>query len=199
MIEYLDHIDKKLFLFLNGIHIESMDTIMWWVSSTTIWIPFYIVLLFFLIKKENPSSLKKQLKNISFLVISIAIAILLADQISSGFFKPFFQRFRPSHNPNIMNLVHVITKPNGDTYRGGLYGFVSSHAANSFAIAWFSCRILKYKSAWISLITWALLVSYSRIYLGVHYPGDILGGALIGIGSGTLATIIYYKLKSKWI
>ena len=199
MIEYLDHIDKKLFLFLNGIHIESMDTIMWWISSTTLWIPFYIVLLFFLIKKENPSSLKKQLTNISFLVISIAIAILLADQISSGFFKPFFQRFRPSHNPNIMHLVHVIIKPNGETYRGGLYGFVSSHAANSFAIAFFSCRILKHKSAWVSLITWALLVSYSRIYLGVHYPGDILGGALIGIGAGTLASIIYYKLKSKWI
>jgi undecaprenyl-diphosphatase len=97
-----------------------------------------------------------------------------------------------------MDFVHVLTKPDGSIYRGGQFGFVSSHAANSFAIAWFVGRILKSKKAWTLMVSWALVVSYSRIYLGVHYPGDILGGALIGIGSGSIAAFVYHKLQLKW-
>lgn len=198
MIDTLDSFDKQLLLFLNGLHNSFFDPIMWWVSSTILWIPFYLFLLVYLIKQTSPQTRKDWLTQTGILVVSISLAILLADQISSGFFKPFFERLRPSHNPEIMDLVHVLTKPNGEIYRGGQFGFVSSHAANSFAIAWFVGLILRNKKAWTLMVLWAALVSYSRIYLGVHYPGDILGGTIIGILSGTAAAWVYHKLRNKW-
>jgi undecaprenyl-diphosphatase len=176
-----------------------MDPIMWWISSTVLWIPFYFILMTYLIKSQTPALSNPWLKQTGIILLSISLAILLADQISSGFFKPFFERPRPSHSPEIMDLVHVLIQPNGEVYRGGPFGFISSHAANSFAIAWFVSLILKNKTAWFIMVSWAILVSYSRIYLGVHYPGDILGGAFIGIGSGTIAAYVYHKLHMKWM
>lgn len=199
MLETLDSVDKQLLLYLNGFHNSFMDPIMWWISSTVLWIPFYLFLLIYLIKTQKPTVLKQWLVNTGIVAISISVAILLADQISSGFFKPFFERFRPSHSPEIADLVHVLTKPNGEVYRGGQFGFVSSHAANSFAIAWFVGSVTRNKKMWLLMISWATLVSYSRIYLGVHYPGDILGGTLIGIVAGSIAALVYQKLSSKWI
>ena len=199
MIESIDHIDKQLLLYLNSFHTSFTDPIMWWVSSVILWVPFYLFLLYYLIKNENPTQLKQWFINAGVVAISISLAILFADQISSGFFKPFFARLRPSHNPELSDLVHVLTKSNGEVYRGGPFGFVSSHAANSFAIAWFVGLILKTKKAWLIMVSWAVIVSYSRIYLGVHYPGDIIGGALVGIGSGAIAAYVYQKLKLKWM
>ena len=199
MIELIDSVDKQLLVFLNGFHNPFMDSVMWWVSSAPFWIPFYAVLLFLLARKNWSNEILNNVKNIAVIILSISVAILLADQISSGFFKPFFARFRPSHSPELEGLVHLLTNPKGDIYKGGMYGFVSSHAANSFAIAWFVSSILNTKTAWKLMLFWAVLVSYSRIYLGVHYPGDIFGGAIIGILSGAVAAKLYFYLERKWL
>lgn len=199
MIETLDQLDKSLLLYLNGFHASFLDPIMWWISSTVLWIPFYFIVLFILIKSQKPSTTKEWWINLGMVALSISLAILIADQVSSGFFKPFFERLRPSHNPEIRDQVHLLLNENGHIYRGGQFGFVSSHAANSFAIAWFVSRVLKSKPVWWVMISWAAVVSYSRIYLGVHYPGDIIGGAIIGIGAGIIASEVFFKLRSKWI
>lgn len=199
MIELIDSIDKEVLVWLNGFHNPFMDTVMWYVSSAPIWIPFYILLLVLLIRENWSPISTSNYKNIGCIILSISVAILLADQISSGFFKPFFERLRPSHSPELIGRVHLLQDPNGSIYKGGLYGFVSSHAANSFAIAWFVGAIMKSKNMWVLMLVWALIVSYSRIYLGVHYPGDILGGTIIGILSGYTASKLYFYLSQKWL
>ena len=199
MIEFIDAADKGLLVFLNGFHNSFMDVWMWRISSTSFWIPFYFLLLFALVRKKWTSTGIQNAKQIGFIIVSISVAILLADQISSGFFKPFFERFRPSHSPELDGLVHLISDSNGNIYKGGMYGFVSSHAANSFAVAWFVSSLMRSKTMWILLILWACLVSYSRIYLGVHYPGDILGGTIIGILSGYTASKLYFYMEQKWL
>ena len=198
MIELIDSIDKEILVWLNGFHNPFMDTIMWYVSSAPFWIWFYVILLIFLLKTRSAIWPKVDFKQLAFIVVSISVAILLADQISSGFFKPFFGRLRPSHSPELEGLVHLLTNPDGETYKGGQFGFVSSHAANSFAIAWFASALLQMRKAWVIMMIWAALVSYSRIYLGVHYLGDITGGAIIGMLSGAVAAKLYFYLNSKW-
>ena len=198
MIELIDSIDKEVLVWLNGFHNSFMDTIMWYVSSAPFWIWFYVILLAFLLKTRSAIWPKVDFKQLAFIVVSISVAILLADQISSGFFKPFFGRLRPSHSPELEGLVHLLTNPDGEIYKGGQFGFVSSHAANSFAIAWFASALLQMRKAWVIMMIWAALVSYSRIYLGVHYLGDITGGAIIGMLSGAVAAKLYFYLNSKW-
>lgn len=199
MIEFLDTVDKDLLVFLNGFHNSLMDVWMWRISSAPFWIPFYLLLLFLLVRNKWTSVGNQNLKQIGFIIVSISVAILLADQISSGFFKPFFERLRPSHSPELDGLVHLLTDSNGNIYKGGMYGFVSSHAANSFAVAWFVSSLMRSKPMWVFMISWASIVSYSRIYLGVHYPGDIIGGTIIGVLSGYTASKLYFYMEQKWL
>lgn len=170
MIDFLTNLDSQLFLFLNGLHSEFWDSIMSWVSGKEEWIPLYLVLLGWLIFRFK--------WRILYLIPFIVLLIVLSDQISV-LIKNTVQRFRPTHDPEIGNLVNTL-----NNYRGGKYGFVSSHAANSFALAIFTSLILKNRWFTVFIFFWAALVSYSRIYLGVHYPGDILFGALLGIALG---------------
>ena len=126
----------------------------------------------------------------------IIIVIGLSDWISSGVIKNSVKRNRPSHNTEISQNVHLYSYSDGAKYQGGTFGFVSSHAANSFAIATLAFLFLRKKSKrWSWLFLWAITVSYSRIYLGVHYPLDILGGAMVGVLVATLGYFLSQKMR----
>lgn len=190
-MEQLNQIDKEIFLFFNGMHTGWVDVFMWWMSDSAIWIPLYLFLFAMILRKRTREWPKLNWQVVLLIILSISLAILLADQVSSGFLKPFIARLRPSHNPNLEGLVHFLPDENGNLYKGGLYGFVSSHAANSFAVAIFAAGLLKNKWAWCGMLVWASVVAYSRIYLGVHYPGDIIGGAIIGVLAGLISLKFY--------
>ena len=187
MIELLKNFDTQLFLFLNGLHNPFCDHLMYWISTKLIWIPFYLLILYYLIVKFRKETI--------LILLFIAILITLSDQISTTVFKEMFHRFRPSHEPSIKDLVHIVNEK-----YGGDFGFVSSHAANTFALAMFLVLLIgkNHRSFTPVLIIWACVVSYSRIYLGLHYPGDILGGAILGALLAFLVFGLYkYLLKIK--
>ena len=183
MIDHLIEIDEQLFLILNRMHDSWLDPVMWLFSKNEASIPLYAFLLFHIYKvyKEKTWGI----------LLSVGLLILMTDQFTSGLMKPFFERLRPSHEPALEGMVHIV---NG--YSGGSYGFASSHAANTFGIAMFLSCILKKEKPWISwLFLWAAFVSYTRIYLGVHYPGDILVGALVGVLFGWIVFKLYSRTR----
>lgn len=186
------NLDKSFFLFLNGLHYPWLDGFMWQVSTKTIWIPFYIVLVFFMIWKRK--------KYWWVTILSVALMITLSDQ-GADKIKDHVKRFRPTHTVSIEKQVHVLKAPNGNEYRGGDYGFVSSHASNSFAIAVFISLFFARRWLTVFMFLWAVVICYSRIYLGVHYPLDILGGAILGTAAGMfvfyLERFVYLKVSHK--
>jgi undecaprenyl-diphosphatase len=193
-LEKLDQLDKQFLLFLNGLHHPFMDDLMWYISLKYTWIPIYLGLIFLLYKLFGVKHFWK-------IILGILIAVGLSDFFASGICKPFFERFRPSHSPEIENLVHILRE-----YRGGKYGFISSHASTTFSIAFFVFLALKrftQKYTWIKVVRygslfWAALVSYSRVYLGVHYVGDILAGATAGILISWFIFWIYTLLEKRF-
>lgn len=182
MIETLESWDKDLFKILNGLHVEFFDIVMPWVSNKYVWIPLYALLLFYLIRYSGFKAWQ--------IVLGIALLIFMSDQIASGILKPWVERLRPCYDPELEGQVHLLKGC------GGRFGFASSHASNSFAVAMFCWILLKdsLKHIWL-LFLWAALVAYSRVYLGVHFPGDILVGALIGIVSGLVAHALLKRIK----
>ena len=185
MIEFLKNLDETLFFFLNGMHSPTFDYIMHWVTFQQTWYPFYLALAVWLFWRYK-------LKAVPIILI-IALAITLSDQFTSSFMKPFFERPRPCYDPGIGYLVHVVDGC------GGPFGFASSHASNAFTLVTLLYLLFKldYKYASI-LFAWATLVSYSRVYVGVHYPGDVIVGALVGIVIGWILYHLYLKLPSKY-
>ncbi len=187
MIDWLIELDKSIFLFFNGLHTGWWDQVMWVITKKYTWIPFYLFIVGFIFYRYKGHAF--------FVLLGIGLTILLADQISSGLFKPFFQRLRPSHEPSLQGLVHLFQESNGNYYLGGKYGFVSSHAANTFGLASFLHLLLRKDFKWTYIFfIWAAIVSYSRIALGVHYPGDIFFGALLGILCGAFSCFAYMYL-----
>lgn len=181
MIDFLNNIDTELCIFLNGFHNEFWDTFMSIFTGKLTWIIMYATILVVLYKNYN-------WKTIITALILIALTITFADQMCNSVIRPLVGRLRPSHvDSPISDLIHIV---NGK--RGGGFGFPSCHASNSFALATLMILIFKNKSLNCFILLWAFINSYTRIYLGLHYPGDILAGALIGALG---AYIIYQPLR----
>lgn len=187
MLEKLIHFDQEIFLALNGAHNSFFDFVMFWASDKFIWIPLYFFLLLLVFIKLRWKGF--------FVLLAIIALITLSDQASVHLFKDVFKRFRPCHEPLLEGMVHLV---NG--HCGGQYGFVSSHATNVFAIASFLSLFFRenYKYSTLALMFWASFVAYSRIYLGVHYPGDVLGGAILGAFIGIIVYKLYLWLTIKF-
>lgn len=181
MLETLQQLDQQLLLTLNGLHSPYWDSFMWLFTGRFIWIPMYATILYILCKNFNVY--------VTLLTaVAIALTITYADQLCATWIRPAVERLRPSNlNNPLSEFVHIV---NGK--RGGSYGFPSCHASNSFGLAFF--LLFFFRQRWLSIfiLCWAVLNCYTRIYLGVHYPGDLLAGMFVGL-SGAL--IFYYLLR----
>ena len=172
-------LDSQFFLYLNGLHTDWLDPIMIAITKMWVWLPLYVLWIFLAAKQYG--------KKCWWILLAVGVVVLCSDQLASHVCKPLFQRLRPCFNTDLQDLIYL---PKG--MAGGQFGFVSSHAANTFAIATFLTAAFreKYRWAWLTLFAWALLSSYSRIYIGFHYPGDIIAGAILGV----LVGLIIWKL-----
>jgi undecaprenyl-diphosphatase len=185
IINKLNDWDIKLFLEFNSHHNAFFDFVMYWFSDKFIWFPLYAWLIYKMLKHYKKYAIA--------FIFFVIVMVVLSDQISSGLIKHLVQRLRPCHNPDIAQLVHLSTKG-----CGGAYGFVSSHAANAFTMAIFVSRLLK-EQMWLkyTLFAWAAMVAYSRVYNGVHYPGDIICGGLLGLGTGYVVSEVFLRYYAK--
>ena len=185
MLEFITNIDTRLTLLLNGSDSVMLDTIAVTATKTGTWIPLGIVLLYVLMRMKN-------WKNALLVILCFAIAITLADQMASGIFKPLVARLRPSHTPELQGVIDLV----GD-YRGGRYGFFSSHAANTCAVAVFLSLLFRKRVFTVAICSWAMVNSWTRLYLGVHYVGDIMVGLIWGAFVGWMVFRLYRFLTLK--
>lgn len=181
LIELLKQLDTSVFLSINGLHTSFFDGFMYAISAKLTWIPLYLAVLLVLIKKWKKEAI--------WLILALVLCIVISDQIASGLLKHLFKRLRPSHVDDLRNVIHLVRG-----YAGGLYGFASSHASNAFGFALLSSLIFKQRNYTFAIFFWAIIIAYSRIYLGVHYPFDIIGGIIVG----TLAALGCYWIARKF-
>lgn len=194
MIDKLIHIDTEILLAINGWHAPWADTLMWIISAKATWIPLYLLLIGLLAwryRKPAPTAVKwlQRVPACVVMIVVIALAVGTADFIASGILKDLVARPRPTRVPELEGVLHLV---NG--YRSGQYGFVSSHAANTMACGLLFSLIWRNKIATCGLMLWVAANCYSRMYLGVHYPTDILGGLIVG----SLVAVVAYWLLDRY-
>lgn len=188
MLDWLQYLDEKIFLYINGHNTLLFDNMMYWVSGKLSWLPLYLLLIVLLAFRQKWKAV--------ITLLFVAALITLSDQSSVHLFKNVFQRLRPCHNPALEGMVHLVRG-----HCGGQYGFISSHASNTFAVAVFLKSVFKIREITVLLFAWAVLVCYSRIYLGVHYFGDVLvgglWGALLGWGMYYLYSLVMNRKQAE--
>ena len=184
-MESIEAIDRAIVLWINGLHTAWLDQFMWIISGKLTWIPLYLLLLFLFARSFGWG------KAAIFLIIAV-IGVTISDQLSVHLFKDVFERYRPSHHSELTNVLHFYDLGNGNFYKGGMYGFVSSHASNFMVVCLFGFLTLRKNYKWIGpvLIISYVLVIFSRIYLGVHYLSDVIVGGLLG----AIIAYLLYKL-----
>lgn len=181
MLDTLNQLDHSLLLFLNYDGGGLCDMLWYAISQIWVWLPFYGVLLYVLFLSAKPH--ERPVMQYLSLLVATALLIVLADRLSSGVIKPMVMRLRPSHEPEYNLLLHYVAD-----YRGGTYGFVSSHAANTVALATWIALLFRQRAVVFTMTLFALLNCYSRLYLGVHFPGDVLCGSVLG---AVVAYVVY--------
>lgn len=187
MLKAISSFDERLFLFLNGQHNSFFDVAMWLFSDKLFWIPLYLWFLWMLYKRYPVKYWT--------VLLTIIILIVASDQLCN-LAKNSVMRLRPSQDPHLRTLVHVV-----NDYRGGSFGFYSGHASNAFALAVFIISVLGKKRKYIIPVSlaYATFTAYSRVYLGVHYPGDILTGAIIGSLLGFGLALAHDNLRTRFL
>jgi undecaprenyl-diphosphatase len=186
-LQTLIEFDKQLLLMLNGSESLYLDKLMWTLTNAWTWVPLYIS-LFYIVLKNN-----ENVQKVLLVVLGAGLCVLLAGTVDDVIVKPTVARWRPTHDPQIGLLVDIV-----DGYRGGKYGFFSAHAANTFSLAVYFCWLVRSRLLSTTLVIWSLTNCWTRLYLGVHYPGDILVGLLWGAAVGTAAYFIYKRLARRF-
>lgn len=171
LIETIRQFDTRLFLQLNGMNSPWWDTCMMLITRKETWLPLYLLLLFLIFRTYKSKAM--------IILLLFFAGFVFSDQVA-GVIKELVQRVRPSHDPALQNLTHVVLR------KGGLFSFVSSHASNTFFVLTFTGLLFRNRISLATILLWALLVSYSRIYVGAHYPLDLISGWILGIISGFL-------------
>jgi undecaprenyl-diphosphatase len=207
MIEFLNQLDTRVFVFLNSLHSNAGDSFFLWVTEKYSWLFLYVIILGLLAwryvglrfrgfpGKGDSAWINADKKHWPLLLLSVIFVVLVvavADQVSVHLFKNVVQRLRPSHEIDLAEMIHLPRR------KGGEFGFVSGHATTSFALAYFTSRIIGLRwFTWI-IFFWAVIFSYSRIYIGVHYPGDSIFGALLGLFIAWLFLRVWISCGNEW-
>lgn len=184
LLSMLKTMDTMVFLTVNSHHNAYFDSVMWLVSGKLIWVPMYVSLFFVLLKNYS-------YKVVFAILLAIGVVILFTDSFTAQVIRPWVCRLRPSNLDNPMSsMVHVV-----DGYRGGAYGFPSNHASNTWGLAFFITFLFRRYKLTFFFFLWALLVCYSRMYLGVHYFGDLLIGGLLALAGASTVFYVFRKVS----
>ena len=181
-MQTLTDIDRSILAFFNGSDSLFVDNLAVILTSGLTWIPLYLSLLYVVIKNNET------MKQIMLVIGCVILSIVLSDGVADFIAKPMFERLRPSNDPLIKYTVNVV-----EGIRGNSYSFFSAHASNTFCIAMFFSLLVRNKVFVVTMVSWSLINCWTRMYLGLHYPSDILVGLIWGGVSGSLAYYIYIK------